>query len=364
MSRLRDLGIVPGYLPTGPRNAITDVSGVCVGHVSLVSGEGKLTPGVGPIRTGVTAILPHRGNLYRQKVTAAVKTINGFGKATGFEQVRERGVIETPIILTNTLNVGRAADAVVAYMLRDNPDIGITAGTVSPIVGECNDGFVNDLQGRHVQQQHVWQAIKTAHDGAVAEGNVGAGTGTQCFQFKAGIGTASRQVRGFTLGALVQSNFGLRRDLMVLGAPIGQHFLEKLLPQPGPGSIMMVLATDAPFESRQLERLAMRAAFGLGRTGSFCQDGSGDFVIAFSTANPWPHYVLEEAPASDAQPSTRMVESGPVMDDFFLAVVETIEEAILNSMIAAETMTGRDGNTLHAIPHDQLVELLRHYGRL
>lgn len=364
MTRLRDLGAVPGYLPPGANNAITDVPGVRVGHVTLVSGDGQLTPGAGPVRTGVTAILPHAGNLYRQKVAAAVKTINGFGKATGFEQIRERGVIETPIILTNTLNVGRAADAVIAYMLQDNPDIGVTAGTVCPVVGECNDGFVNDLQGRHVHQEHVWQAITTASSGPVAEGNVGAGTGTQCFQFKGGIGTASRRVGRYTLGALVQSNFGLRRDLLVLGAPIGQHFLDKLLPQPGPGSIMMVLATDAPFDSRQLERLAMRAAFGLARTGSFCQDGSGDFVIAFSTANPWPHYSLGEAPADDAQPATRMAESGPVMDEFFLAVVETIEEAILNSLAAAHTLTGRDGNTLHALPHDQLVELLRHYRRL
>lgn len=366
MTRLRDLGAAPGDLPTGAFNAITDVPGVRVGHVTLVSGEGPLRPGEGPVRTGVTAILPHGGNLYRLKVPAGVRTINGFGKATGFEQIRERGVIETPIILTNTLNVGRAADALVAYMLRQNPDIGITAGTVCPVVGECNDGFLNDIQGRHVTEAHVWEAIESASDGPVAEGNVGAGMGTQCFQFKGGIGTASRRVLDgrFTVGALVQSNFGLRGDLLVLGAPIGKHFLDRCLPEPGPGSIMMVLATDAPFDARQLGRLAMRAAFGLGRVGSIGQDGSGDFVIAFSTANPWPHYVLEQQPPDEVQAVTRWAESGPAMDECFKAAVESVEEAILNSMVAAQTLTGRDGNTLHALPLDQLADLLRHYRRL
>jgi D-aminopeptidase len=358
MPRLRDLGVNPGRLPTGPLNAITDVPDVRVGHVTLISGEGKLIPGQGPVRTGVTAILPHGGNLYREKVSAGVCTINGFGKAMGFEQIRERGVIETPILLTNTLNVARVADAVTGYMLRINPDIGITTGTVNAVVGECSDAFLNDIQGRHVHQEHVWQAIESAAEGSVTEGNVGAGTAMACCQFKGGIGTSSRRVGDFTIGALVNSNYGLRADLLVLGAPIGQHFLESYMPEPGPGSIMMVVATDAPFDSRQLTRLAMRATFGLARTGATSQDSSGDFVIAFSTANRWQH-----EPAEDVIPVTRYTELGKSIDEIFVAVVEAVEEAILNSLVAAETMTGRDGHTLHAIPLDKLAELLAYYRR-
>jgi D-aminopeptidase len=355
MPRLRDFGVTPGRLPTGQHNAITDVAGVRVGHVTLISGEGKLIPGKGPVRTGVTAVLPHAGNLYREKVTAAVQTINGFGKATGFEQIRERGVIETPVLLTNTLNIWQVADAVTSYMLRDNPDIGITTGTICPVVGECNDGFLNDIQGRHVKQEHVWQAIESAVDGAVAEGNVGAGTATVCYQFKGGIGTASRVVFDgrFTVGVLVQTNIGLRPELMVLGVPVGQHFLDSHLPETGPGSIIIVVATDAPLDSRQMGRLAMRATFGLARTGTVSHDGSGDFVIAFSTVNRWahePHELVENV--------TRFSEDGRKLDDLFLAVVESVEEAILNALVAAETMTGRDGNTLHAIPHSRLYDVL------
>ncbi len=355
MPRLRDFGVTPGRLPTGHHNAITDVSGVCVGHVTLISGNGRLIPGQGPVRTGVTAVLPHGSNLYREKVTAAVQTINGFGKATGFEQIRERGVIETPILLTNTLNIWRVADAVTSYMLRDNPDIGITTGTICAVVGECNDGFLNDIQGRHVRQEHVWQAIESASDGAVAEGNVGAGTGTVCYQFKGGIGTSSRLALDgrFTVGALVQTNIGLRPELMVLGVPVGQHFLDTHLPETGPGSIIIVVATDAPLDSRQMRRLAMRATFGLARTGTVSHDGSGDFVIAFSTANRWAH-----EPGELVENIIRFTENGRKLDDLFLAVVESVEEAILNALAAAETMTGRDGNTLHAIPHDKLAELL------
>jgi D-aminopeptidase len=365
MARLRDLGVTPGFLSSGLHNAITDVPGVKIGHTTLISGEGQLREDIGPIRTGCTAILPHEGNLFREKVTAAVYTINGFGKAAGFEQIRERGMIETPILLTNTLNVGRAADGLVAYMLEHNPEIGLTTGTVNPIVGECNDSFLNDLRGRHVHQEHVWAAIENASSGVVAEGNVGAGTGTACYQFKGGIGTASRRVGDFTVGALVQSNFGARRELRILGAPVGSHFLEDYLPQTGPGSIMMVIATDAPLTAFQLRRLASRAAFGIARTGTVGHDGSGDFVIAFSTAHPWHHW-----PESITSSTLRLHEeakvaasssSEKIIDQFFTASVESIEEAILNSLMAAETMTGRDGNTLHAIPHDKLAELLAHY---
>lgn len=356
--RIRDLGVVPGRLPTGPLNAITDVPGVKVGHVTLIEGEGTLVPGRGPVRTGVTAVLPHGGNLFRKKVAAATRTFNGFGKCAGFEQVRELGTLEVPIILTNTLNVGLAVDAVIAYMLRQNPEIGVTTGSLNVVVGETNDGYLNDIQGRHVREQHVWQAIETASGGPVAEGVVGAGTGTGCFGFKGGIGTASRRVLigQFNVGALVQTNFGSRPDLMVLGVRAGLRLLTDDLARTGPGSIMMIIATDAPLDARQLGRLAMRAAFGLARTGAVCHHGSGDFGIAFSTATRFAHF-------SDAL----IAESGSFrdehLDDLFLGVVESVEEAILNSLVAATTLTGRDGHTLYAIPADKLKELLRKEGQ-
>ena len=357
--RLRDYGIQPGRLPPGALNAITDVPGVRVGHVTLISGEGRLREGVGPLRTGVTAVVPHAGNLFREKVAAGVHTVNGFGKATGFEQIRELGVIETPILLTNTLNVPRAADGLIAYVLRQNADIGVTTGTVNPVVGECNDGFLNDLRGRHVQQEHVWQAIDTAAGGAVAEGNVGAGTGTACFQFKGGIGTASRLVLDgrFTVGALVQTNYGERAEMMMYGVPLGAHLLDDHLPQPGPGSIMMVIATDAPLDARQLTRCARRAAIALGRTGTVSHDGSGEFAIAFSTANRWSH-----DPADPVEAVTRF-HDGRAINEMFLGVVEALEEAIWNAVVAAETMTGRDGNTLYALPHEAIIQWFDYYRR-
>ena len=351
MPRLRDLGFTPGYLPTGAYNAITDVPGVLVGQVTLIAGEGRLQPGGGPVRTGVTAILPHNGDLFREKVVASAHTVNGFGKAVGFEQVRELGVIETPILLTNTLNVWRAADAVVTYLLRQNPGIGITTSTVNPVVGECNDGFLNDIQGRHVKPEHIQEAVEGAQGGVVAEGNVGAGTGTACYQFKGGIGTASRRALDFTVGALVQTNFGQRRELRVLGVPVGRHLMECMLPQPGAGSVIVVLATDAPLDSRQLGRLARRAALGLARTGTISDNGSGDFVIAFSTSNRQQH-----DSQSVVEATSRFHETG--INALFAAVVESVEEAVYNALTAAETMTGRDGNTLHALPVDTLSRIL------
>ncbi|NDJ62852.1 MAG: P1 family peptidase [Chloroflexi bacterium] len=359
--RLRDLGVVPGRLPAGAYNAITDVPGVRVGHITLIDGDGPLVPGQGPIRTGVTAVLPHGGNLFLDKVAAAVYTINGFGKVIGFDQVQERGWLETPILLTNTLNVGRAADALVGYMLRDNPDIGVTTSTVNPVVGECNDGFLNDIQGRHVQEIHVWDAIAGAKSGPVPEGSVGAGTGTACNQFKGGIGTASRRVLAgeFTVGALVQTNFGRRADLMVLGAPVGERMLQEQMPRALPGSIMITLATDAPLTQRQLERLARRAIFGLARTGAYSQDQSGDFVIAFSTTNRAAH-----RPDVIVELVERLAERARYLDEFFLAAAESVEEAIINAMLAAETMTGRDGNTLYALQADHLLHWLHHFNRI
>lgn len=361
MARLRDLGVTPGRLPAGPYNAITDVPGVRVGHTTLIRGDGPLVVGEGPVRTGVTAILPHGGNLFRQKVAGAVYSINGFGKYMGFEQIRERGTIETPIILTSNLSVARAGDALLSYMLQHNPDIALTTGTVNCVVGECNDALLNDARGRHIHPEHVWSAIESAAGGPVAEGSVGAGTGTTCFQFKGGIGTASRRVldERFTVGALVQSNFGRREELTVLGVPVGQHFADAFMPQPSPGSIMIVLATDAPFSAVQLERLCVRAAFGLARTGAIAHDQSGDAVIAFSTGSTVAHYpdaIIDTAP--------RFVDDGTTIDTFFLAVIEAVEEAVLNSLLAAETMIGRDGTTVYGLPHDRLAELLRYYRRL
>jgi D-aminopeptidase len=358
--RIRDLGLSVGDLPTGMHNAITDVDGVRVGHTTLISGEGPLIPGQGPVRTGVTVILPHGDNLFRHKVRAAVHTINGFGKVRGFEEVRELGIVETPIALTNTLNVGLVADALVQYMVRHNLDIGIRTSTANVIVGETNDGYLNDLQGRHVRAEHVWAAIESASAGPVTEGAVGAGTGTSCFGWKGGIGTASRVVPesagGYTVGALVQSNFGRPRDLMVCGVPVGHHIQSPSTPKQRlqeNSSIMIVLATDAPLTSRQLRRLCVRAAAGLARTGSNYGHGSGDFVITFSTVHRIPHQ-----PRSLTTTETVLSDEGKAMYWLFPAVVESVEEAILNSMFRAETIVGRDGHIRHSLPVEKVAALV------
>jgi D-aminopeptidase len=359
--RARELGLTIGELSPGPHNAITDVAEVRVGHATLILGEGPLRPGQGPVRTGVTVILPHGDNLFRQKVPGAVHTINGFGKACGFEEVRELGVIEAPLALTNTLNVGLVADALVQHAIRQSPEIGIRTHSVNVVVGECNDGYLNDMQGRHVRPEHVWAAIDAAASGQVAEGAVGAGTGTSCFGWKGGVGTASRvlssEAGGFTVGALVQSNFGRPRALSVLGVPIGQYLQPPGgSPQavPEKGSIMIVLATDAPLGDRQLRRASVRAAAGLARTGSHHMHGSGDFVIAFSTA-----YRIEDEPASLTTRRTVLADEGRVMAGLFPAIVECVEEAILDSLCCAETMVGRDGNTRYALPVEEVVALVR-----
>lgn len=360
MPRIRELGIQFGEMPTGAWNAITDVTGVRVGHTTLISGEGALQPGRGPVRTGVTVILPHAGNLYQEKVRAAVHTINGYGKVAGFEQVRELGLVEAPVALTNTLNVGLVLDALVQYAIQQNPEIGISSasGSVNVIVGETNDSYLNDIQGRHVRREHVWEALESASDGPVQEGAVGAGTGTVCFGWKGGIGSASRilpaEMGGFTLGALVQSNFGASRDLMIAGFPIGRQLSPPKTPAAqGPGSVMVVLATDAPLSARQLSRLCVRAAGGLARTGAMLTGGSGDFVIAFSTAYRVPH----RAPAPTVMQPVLLNEAR-VLDGLFRAVIEAVEEAVLNSLAAAQTMTGRDGHTAYALPLDQVQAFL------
>jgi len=356
--RARQLGISPGSLSPGPLNAITDVAGVRVGHVTLNDGDGPHA-----VRTGVTVILPHEGNLYHQKVMAAVHTINGYGKAIGFEQVREFGQIESPIGLTNTVSVGLVADALIAWALRQNPQ----ARSANVVVGECNDGHLNDIRGGHVRREHVWQAVDAAAPGPVAEGNVGAGTGMRCFGFKGGVGTASRRLEaaqgGFTVGALVVANFGQRELLRVDGVPVGRHLADWEGESPGPsasadeGSIMMVVATDAPLTGRQLSRLAKRAGLGLARTGSAGGHTSGDFCIAFSTANRTPLVTRGLTRQVEA-----LVETGEAFNPLFQAAVEAVEEAILNALCAAETMTGRDGQVVQALPLDVVRELVKRAG--
>lgn len=362
--RARELGLDSFWtLPCGPFNAITDVAGVRVGHTTVRFGEGALVPGKGPARTGVTIILPHGGNLFRDKPSAAVHTINGFGKACGFEQVRELGELETPIALTNTLNTWRVADALVDHALATNPGIGITTSTVNPVVGECNDGYLNDIQGRHVTAAHVRAAIATAAGGPVAEGTVGAGTGTTCYGWKGGIGTASRvtpaETGSYTVGALVQTNFGRAEELRFGAAPLGRVLRP---PQPPPverGSVMVVLATDASLDARQLHRLCVRCGAGLARTGTTIGHGSGDFVIAFSTTRR----IIHDKPTPGFQ-APEVIADAFVMEGLLPAVVEAVEEAVLNSLCAAETVTGRDGHTRYALPLERVAAMMTDYAVL
>lgn len=358
--RCRDFGLSIGALSPGPFNAITDVPGVLVGHSTIVEGEGALVPGRGPVRTGVTAIRPHPGNIFQQKVPGAIHVINGFGKATGIAQVQELGTIETPIILTNTLSVGQAWDALCEYMLEHNPDIGVATGTVNPLVLECNDGYLNDIRGRHVKKEHIFSALTEAAPGPVAEGNVGGGTGMSCLGFKGGIGTSSRCIEfgheRWFLGVLVMANFGRMEELLISGIPVGLELGRCLEGQPDapPGSIVVVLGTDAPVSDRQLSRIARRCQGGLARVGSTFRNGSGDFVVAFTTANRVSH--------KDSSPfaaEKRLRDDSRQMGHVFTASVEATEEAILNSLFAAETMEGRDGNTRTGLPVGRVIDILR-----
>lgn len=366
--RAREIGIDIGIFKPGKHNAITDVKGVKVGHVTLWEGDGKLVPGQGPVRTGVTAILPHDGNLFKEKVPAAAFVLNAFGKSTGLQQVNELGNLEVPIMLTNTLNVPLVADAVIEWSIKMNPEIGIRTGTVNPVVGEVNDGFLNDIQGRHVKKEHVFQAIADAKSGPVEEGAVGAGTGSSCMGFKGGIGTSSRVLppkRGaYTIGVLVQTNFG--GSLTVNGAPVGREmgkfdfsgdFPYEIPEGQNPdGSVMVVVATDAPLDQRQLERVAKRVGLGLARTGFYSSNGSGDFFIAFSTAQRYPH--------STGLTLDTTVVANDSMSAIFAATVEATEEAVINSVLKATTVVGRDGNTREAIDIQKLLPILHKYNAL
>jgi D-aminopeptidase len=375
--RYRDLGLTIGELPTGTFNAITDVAGVRVGHVTLVEGDGPLVPGVGPVRTGVTAIWPHPGDPFRDKAAAWVQRINGFGEVTNAEQVREMGVLETPILLTGTQNVPRVADGFLDWAFAHDPDLGVNTWGPTPMVAECSDQYLSDVRGRHVHSEHVRAALDKAASGPVAEGGVGGGTGMGCCEFKGGIGTSSRVLPagagGYTLGVLVMSNFGRREHLVVDGVPVGRELREWNPPPPGDdpekvgSSIIIVVATDAPLNARQLERVSVRAGGGLARTGGLYSTSSGDFVIAFSTTNLTPHnpegrwlsqgVVAESILAGEAWPSQ------PPINHLFQAALEATEEAILNSIFAAETMVGRDGHVRHAIPIDEVIEILNRHGR-
>lgn len=364
----REMGVVSGVLPPGPQNDICDVPGVRVGHATIVRGEGDLVPGRGPVRTGVTAILPHGGNLFVEKVPAGVFVLNGYGKATGLAQVAELGTLETPILLTNTLSTFRVADALVDYMIERNPDIGIRTSTVNPVVGECNDGYLNDIQGRHVTAEHVRAALEGASAGPVQQGAVGAGTGMVCFGFKGGIGSASRRVEGYTLGALVLANFGRPGDLVLHGLPVGQWLLaghggespapgQPAADDPPAGSAMVILATDAPLDARQLTRLSRRGALGLARVGASAASGSGDFVLSFSTRNRVRHDI-GEGPVEVAH----LPDGSLLLDRLFLAGVEAVEEAVINALFTARTVEGRDRHVAHALPVNRVTVWLRARG--
>jgi L-aminopeptidase/D-esterase-like protein len=353
--RARDLD-VPFEGTPGPLNAITDVKGVEVGHTTLISGEGKLEAGRGPVRTGVTAILP-RGKGSADPVFAGWFSLNGNGEMTGTTWIEESGFLEGPVLLTNTSSVGVVRDAVVKYYTQKSQQ---QQPWLLPVVAETYDGYLNDTHGFHVKEDHVFAALDSAKGGSVAEGNVGGGTGMTCFEFKGGIGTASRKLSeragGWTVGVLVQSNFGSRHQLRIAGVPVGREIPDQAFRPRESGSIIITVATDAPLLPHQLKRIARRAALGLARTGSEAGNGSGDIFLAFSTSNP-------AAAKRDGVTNLTMLPNER-MNALFEATVQATEEAVINALVAAETMTGRDGHTVIALPHDRVREVLKKYNRL
>jgi D-aminopeptidase len=356
--RARDVGI-PFEGTPGPLNAITDVQGVELGHSTIIAGEGKLEVGKGPVRTGVTCILP-RGKQSTELVFAGWFSLNGNGEMTGTTWVEESGLLEGPVMITNTHSVGRVRDAVIAWRVKHGRPPGSEYWWSLPVVAETYDGYLNDINGFHVKENHVFEALDGAKSGPVMEGNVGGGTGMICYEFKGGIGTASRKLDdkegGYMVGVLVQANFGLRNQLRIAGVPVGREFTENLVWSKETGSIIAVVATDAPLMAHQLKRLARRASLGVARTGGVSTNGSGDIFIAFSTAN------------RDAGQSSGLVQLTMLPNDrmtpLFEATVQATEEAIINALIAAENMTGIDNHKVIAIPHDRLRQLLRQYHRL
>jgi L-aminopeptidase/D-esterase-like protein len=369
--RARDLGIVIGTLPPGPLNAITDVAGVLVGHATIVRGEGPLKIGEGPVRTGVTAVLP-RKDIWFNGVYAATHTLNGDGEMTGTHWIRDRETLMHPVLITNTASVGTVHEAEIAYMNERHPT---RDWAFLPVVAETWDGTLNDVRGQHVKKTHVFAAIDDAKGGSVAEGNVGGGTGMICYGFKGGIGTSSRRLPpnagGYTVGVLVQANFGRRPELTIAGVPVGREITD-LMPEThrgsGPaadinveheGSVIVVMATDAPLSSRQLERLVSRAALGLARTGSTSGNTSGDIFIAFSTGNTVP----QSSTSRTLSATFISPESTETLNPLFQAAVEATEESVINALTKAETMTGINGNRVHALPYDRLSAAMAKYGR-
>jgi D-aminopeptidase len=359
--RLRDLGITIGDFQTGPLNAITDVEGVAVGHKTLIEGAPE-DVATGVVRTGVTAILPQQGDLFMNRVAGGAFVLNGAGELSGLIQVLEWGLIETPILLTNTLSVGIVAQGAIQYLLERFPDISNEHDVLIPLVGECDDSFLNDIAGPHVHIEHVYEALDDASGGPVEEGGVGAGTGMVSFDLKGGIGTSSRCVPGggdtYTLGVLVLNNFGRIRDLRVDGVPVGRElepWLEGLAKRVSlHGSIISVLATDAPLSTHQLTRLSKRVALGLGRTGSYAAHGSGEIILAFSTANRVPR-------SSEPRLLHFTQLSNQWMDPLYQAAIECTEEAVLNSLCMAEEMVGVDHHLVRALPSRRLVEIFEKY---
>ncbi len=356
--RARDLGVPFDGVP-GPLNAITDVNGVEVGHTTLISGDGPLKVGVGPVRTGVTAVFP-RGKNSTDAVFAGYFSLNGNGEMTGTNWVEDSGFLDGPVMITNTHSVGVVRDAVIAWRIKRAPPDEEGYSWSLPVVAETADDDLNDMNGFHVKPEHVFHALDSAHGGAVEEGNVGGGTGMECNEFKGGIGTASRvldaKFGGYTVGVLVQCNYGWRSQLLIAGVPVGREISEHPIRDDDIGSIIVVVATNAPLIPTQLRRVAKRVTLGLGRLGSFSGDGSGDLFIAFSTANPgaWGTKGLHQLTMVPNQS----------LNPLFLATVQATEEAVVNAMVAAETMTGQGGHTVIALPHDKLREVLKKYNRL
>jgi L-aminopeptidase/D-esterase-like protein len=356
--RARDLGVPFDGTP-GPFNAITDVKGVEVGHTTLISGSGKLQVGVGPVRTGVTAVLP-RGKDSLDPVFGAWFTLNGNGEMTGTTWLEDSGFLDGPVMITNTHSVGVVRDAVIAWRIKKAPPDEEGYWWSLPVVAETWDGELNDVNGFHVKPEHAWHALDTAHGGPVEEGNVGGGTGMICNEFKGGIGTSSRvlsaKAGGYTVGVLVQCNYGQRDQLRIAGVPVGREIPDKATRKEDVGSIIIVVATDAPLIPTQLKRVARKASLGLGRDGSYSGDGSGDIFIAFSTANPG---------AGDIKGirDIRMLPNDQ-LNPIFLATVQATEEAVINAMVAAETMKGVNDREVIALPHDRLREVLKKYNRL
>lgn len=341
--KIRQRGVVIGQLPVGKKNCITDVADVKVGHVTLdySLGEGEYAC------TGVTAILPHGGNLFQQKVVGASYVLNGFGKTTGLVQVEELGLIESPIMLTNTFAVPAVTQGALEYMLEGNSEIGDTTGTINLVVGECNDSRLNSIRKLPIEPKHAVECIQKASTAVAAEGAVGAGKGMICFGYKGGIGSSSRLVGDYTMGCLVLSNFGRKEEFQSAHYKVEEQNDVPTFPKPADGSIMIVLATDAPLSSRQLKRVAKRCGIGLGRTGSHFSNGSGDVVIAFSTANKVSHFAKESV-----ETRIQLRDDHPIMNDLFQGAAEVTEEAILNSLSQAVTTEGRKGNIAHAYPFE------------